>query len=209
MTDADYALGAAKLFTLFFVTLGPLKLLGPFFHATATLPADQLRGLALRTAAFAAGIAIVGGFLGRSILANWMVDVFVLRFATGLILFVVAFRLVMQQYEAPAAAAAPPAEPPHAMQLVFPMVLTPYGLGALIGLLTLSRGTGRSGLIVALLLLVMLLGLLAMAFVRPILRAVGPVLQVLGAILGILQVALALQVMLAALRGLGVVGGAP
>ncbi len=123
MADADYALGAEKLFTLFFVTLGPLKLLGPFARATATLPADQLRGLAVRTAALAAGIAVVGGFLGRSILANWMIDLFVLRFATGLILFVVAFRLVMQQYEAPAAAA-PPAEPPHAMQLVFPMVLT-------------------------------------------------------------------------------------
>lgn len=209
MTDAQYALGAEKLFTLFFVTLGPLKLLGPFARATATLPADQLRGLALRTAALAAAIAVVGGFLGRSILANWMVDVLVLRFATGLILFVVAFRLVMQQYEAPADTTAPPTEPPRAMQLVFPMVLTPYGLGAAIGLLTVSRGTGRSGLIVAVLLLVMLLNLLAMTFVRPVLRAVGPVLQVIGAVLGVLQVALALQIMLAALRGLGVVGGAP
>ena len=103
--DTHYVLGAAELFTLFFVTLGPLKLLGPFARATAKVPAEQLRGLALRITALAVAIAIAGGFLGRTVLASWMVDVLVLRFATGLILFVVAFRLVMQQYEPPGDAA--------------------------------------------------------------------------------------------------------
>lgn len=203
--DAGYALGAAKLFTLFFVTLGPLKLLGPFARATAAVPDDRLRGLAVQTAALAAAIALGGGFLGRAILANWMVDVWVLRFASGLILFLVAFRLVMQQYEAPDAAVPPAAEPPQAKQLVFPMVLTPYGLGALITLLALSQDTARTLLVVAMVLVVLLLDLLAMAFVRPILRTADPVLQVLGAVLAVLQVAVGLQIMLTALRGLGIV----
>jgi hypothetical protein len=38
MSDTDYARGAQKIFTLFFVTLGPIKLLGPFARATACWP---------------------------------------------------------------------------------------------------------------------------------------------------------------------------
>jgi multiple antibiotic resistance protein len=86
------------------------------------------------------------------------------------------------------------------------MVLTPYGIAAVIVLLALSQGTGRTVLIVGLLLAVMLLNLLAMAFVRPVLRAIGPGLQAVGVVLSVLQLALALQVMLGALRGLGVFG---
>src|SRR5262245_66518308 len=102
MSDADYLLGAGELFTLFFVTLGPIKLLGPFARATAALSDAELRAMALRTAALAVVIAIAGGFLGRAMLASWMLPVFTLRLTTGLILFVVAFRLVMQPYDAPA-----------------------------------------------------------------------------------------------------------
>jgi multiple antibiotic resistance protein len=207
MSEADYAIEAGKIFTLFFVTLGPLKLLGPFARATASLTEAELRALALRAAALAALIAIAGGFVGRALLESWQIPVFVLRLTAGLILFVVAFQLVLQPYEAAAVAPAPnPAgERPTATKLVIPMVLTPYGIAAVIVLLAMSKGVERTDLIVGMLLAVMLLNLLAMAFVRPILRAIGPgPLQALGAVLSVLQVALALQIMLTALRGLGV-----
>jgi multiple antibiotic resistance protein len=208
MSDADYLLDVGKLLTLFFVMLGPIKLLGPFARATATLPPAELRATAVRTAAMATLIAVAGGFLGVAMLGSWDIPVFVLRLTTGLILFVVAFRLVMQPYEAPTpASGAAAAQPPNAMQLVFPMVLTPYGIAAVIVLLALSQGPGRTGLIVAALLAVMLLNLLAMAFVRQILGAIGPLLQAVGAVLGVLQMALAVQVILTALRGLGVLAG--
>ena len=100
MPEPDYAIGAAKIFTLFFVTLGPIKLLGPFARATAAISDAELRALALRVTALAATIAIGGGFVGRALLESWQIPVFVLRLTAGLILFVVAFRLVMQPYEA-------------------------------------------------------------------------------------------------------------
>lgn len=56
------------------------------------------------------------------------------------------------------------------------MVLTPYGIAAVIVLLALSKETGRTDLIVGMLLVVMLLNLLAMAFARLLLREIGPVL---------------------------------
>jgi multiple antibiotic resistance protein len=165
----------STLFTLFFVTLGPLKLLGPFARATAMLTGGELRALALQAGGLAALIAIAGGFLGVALLESWQIPVFALRLTAGVILFVVAFRLVMQPYEAPAPPVAT-ADRPNAMKIVFPLVLTPYGLAAVIVVLALSHGPGRTGVIVAVLLAVMLLNLLAMTFVRPILAAIAPVL---------------------------------
>ena len=83
------------------------------------------------------------------------------------------------------------------------MVLTPYGIAAVIVLLALSKGTERTELVVGMLLGVMLLNLPAMAFARAVLRAIGPALQALGVVLSVLQLALALQIMLTAPRGLG------
>src|SRR5262245_18273145 len=122
--EANYILGADKLFTLFFVTLGPLKLLGPFARSTATLNEAELRGLALRAGALATLIAMPDGFLGRTLLESWQIPIFALRLTAGLILFVVAFRLVMQPYESPPQTSTP-AEQPNIMRVVFPMVLTP------------------------------------------------------------------------------------
>ena len=50
---AAYALDVAKLFTLFFVTLGPIKLLGPFASATAGMTIPELRAMALRATGLA------------------------------------------------------------------------------------------------------------------------------------------------------------
>ena len=95
------------------------------------------------------------------------------------------------------------------MQVVSPMVLTHYGLAALIVLLSLSHEAGRTGVIVATLVAVMLLNLLTMAFVRPLIRTVGPVLLAIGCVLGLLQLALSVQLIVTALHRLGVVSGPP
>jgi len=210
MAEADYVLGVPKLFTLFFVTLGPIKLLGPFARATAGMSEAELRAMAVRAAGLATLIAIGSAFLGRALLESWQIPVFALRLTAGLILFVVAFRIVMQVYEPPAPHPTPgtPVEPPNLMQVVSPMVLTPYGIAALIVLLVLSQEVGRTGVIVATLVVVMLLNLLSMVYVRPLLRTVGPVLLAIGTVLGLLQLALSVQIILTALRGLGVLSGA-
>ena len=205
---AEYSMmGPVELFTLLFIVLGPLKLLGPFLHKTRSMERAELRALALRATAIATAGILAGGFVGRALLANWNIDSAILLLSVGLIFFVVAFRLVMQPYEASRGAAPADASPAPArvLEIAFPLVAPPYGVGAVILLLAVSESHERTALVCGMVLAILLLDLLAMVFVRSLMKPFGlALLQVLVAVLGVLQVALAARILLMALWELGV-----
>jgi multiple antibiotic resistance protein len=200
--------GPAEIFTILFVTLGPLKILGPFAQRTHDLDDAAARRIAVRAFGIATIAVIAGSLIGASMLAKWHVSIPAMVIAAGIIFFLVALRQLLEQYEpahATAASPLPAAPTAAALRLLFPIVLTPYGIAAVIVLLAASAQAQRTEVILALVLAVMVLNLLAMLFARHIL--VGPVitvLQVLGAVLGVLQVALAVQFVLTGLEQLGV-----
>jgi multiple antibiotic resistance protein len=204
-------IGPGEIFTLFFITLGPLKVLGPFAQQTASLEPAAMRGIALRVFVISVVALGIGGWAGRALAINWKVSIPALLIAAAVIFFLVALSLVLEQYEPPHAHAAPPlpAKPlAAAMQLTFPTVVTPYGIAALIVLLAATQDMVREGMIFGIAFGVMVLNLLAMLFARTIMR--GPMLlgmRLLGAVLGVLQVALAVQIFLGALQRLGVIAG--
>jgi multiple antibiotic resistance protein len=195
------------VFTLFFITLGPLKLLGPFARKTQALSVADLHQVSLWAFVIATISVVVGGIGGAWLLANWHVSLPALLLAAGIVFFLVAIKILLDQYapEHAVVASQPlPASPPvAACSLVFPIVLTPYGLAAMIALLENSDSSERSVMIMLMAALVMLFNLLAMWFVRQILVGIVPViLQVIGAVLGILQVALSIQIIIAGLHAL-------
>ena len=201
-------IGLGEVFTLFFVTLGPLKLLGPFVQRTRGLDEATLRRIALHVFLIAA-IAMIGGCLiGRAMLEQWHVSLAALRLTGGIVFFMVALRQLLEQYTpAPAVAPEPlPASPVHAAaQLVFPMVLTPYGIAAAIALLASSDSAERTAALLGLILAVLFLDLVAMFYARRILVGFAIlILQVIGAVLAVLQVALSVQFIIGGLRMLGV-----
>lgn len=202
-------IGPSEVFTILFVTLGPLKILGPFAQRTRELDDAAVRRIAMRAFLIATIAAVAGSLVGRATLNKWHVSIGALAIAAGIIFFLVASRQLLEQYE-PAHAAAPaplPASPTAAaIRLLFPIVLTPYGIATVIVLLAASPETQRTETILALLVAVMVLNLLAMLFARRILVGFTiVVLQVLGAVLGVLQVALAVQFILRGLEILGVI----
>jgi multiple antibiotic resistance protein len=203
--------GPAEIFTIFLVTLGPLKMLGPFAQRTRELDNAMVRKIAVRAFVMATIAIVVGSFIGRALLARWRVSIAALAIAAGIIFFLVALRHLLEQYEpAGTAAVAPlPADPTAAaIRLLFPIVLTPYGIATVIVLLAASREAQRTATIIALLVAVMVLNLIAMLFARGIrVGFVTVVLQVLGAVLGVLQVALSIQFILRGLQLLGVISG--
>ena len=201
-------LGPPEIFTIFFITLGPLKMLGPFVQRTHGLDDALVRKIAVRAFLIATVSAIAGGFLGAVLRANWHVSIGAMVIAGGIVFLLVGLRQLLQQYEPlhapdPGAPALPAAPTAAALTLLFPIVLTPFGIAAVIVLLSLSADAERTGTIVAAVIGVMVLNLLGMWFARKLLVGVTMVvLQILGAVLGILQAGLAVQIILRGLMDL-------
>ncbi len=202
--DPHYLLSLADVFLLFFIMIGPIKSIGPFAAATTGLPPAELRQAAWKVFAISLASVLLAGLLGANILHKWHVQPPVLQFAGGLVFLLVALQMVLAQYRAPAAApAGVAAAPPPVAHLVFPVTLPAYGIAALIVLMAMSGSMERMIAILALACGVLVLDLLVMLFVRPLLHWVGQLpLQILGAVLGMLQVALALQLLVSAVRQL-------
>jgi multiple antibiotic resistance protein len=200
-------LDASQILILFMVTLGPLKILGPFAQQTRELEDPALRRLALRVFAISVIAVLLAAFLGSAMLAKWSISLPAIHIAIGIIFFLVAIRMVLEPYGGERAAPAPlPKEPWAAtLRLTFPTVLTPYGIAAVIALVAGAQDPARVRMILVLAMVIMVLNLLAMLFARKILRGVFLlVLLVLGAVLGVLQVALSVQIVIWGLQGLGV-----
>ena len=200
-------IGPGEIFTLFFVTLGPLKILGPFALQTRGLEPAALRGLALRVFVLSLAALALGGLIGRSLVHKWHISMPALLIATGIIFFLVALRVVLEQYEPPHEAAPPslPAPPLEAaLKFTFPTVVTPYGVAALIALLAATGDMVREEMIWGILFGVMVLNLLVMLFAHAVMHgAVLFGLRLVGAVLAVMQVALAVEIVL---RGLGDLG---
>ena len=208
LPDASHLLGLETVFVLLFVTLGPIKIVGPFAQLTRDTDEAQMKRIAVRAFVIAVIAVIVGGFVGEVLIEAWKISVSALTLAGGIIFLLVGLSLVLEQYQ-PAHGAPPPlpeAPMAAALRLAFPTVVTPYGIAAVIALLVNSPDAARTASILAILIGVMVLNLLLMLYVRRIMGGVTVIaLQIFGAVLGVLQVALAVQFILRGLHELGVV----
>ena len=199
-------LEASEILILLVVTLGPLKILGPFVQQTRDLEGPALRRLTLRVFILSVVSVLVAAFLGTTLLVKWGISLPALLIAIGVIFFLVAIQMVLAQYGDRADIAPLPKDPwAAALKLTFPTVLTPYGVAAVIALLAATDDPARVRMILGLALLVMALNYVFMMLARKIMRGVGLlILQLLGSVLGVLQVALSVQIILWALVELGV-----
>ena len=192
------------IFALLFLMLGPIKLLGPLAERLLDLhPRHRLR-LATRAFLFSAAAVTIASALGQQMLENFTIPVLVLEIAAGLILFLVALQAVMHQYDV----TRPPerTEPPtlaHAFSpLAFPTIVTPYGIAAVIILISLAPTTEIRFMVVGVVYFILFLDWLAMLVAHIVVRWFNPLLLLLGVILGVSQVALGLQLMLGGMEGL-------
>ena len=204
-----------KVFTFLFLTLGPLKIIGPFAEMTRGRDAAFRRELAYRGAAVAAVGLLVAVTIGTRILDKWGISVGALLLTAGIVLFLVALRPVLEQYaghDARAEAAQTAATSEHPSKalaitpLAFPTIVTPYGVAVLI--LLMALGANRAIGILAVTAAVLGVDLLAMLGADRILRTpfVRTLLLIIGMVLGILQVALGIQTAAAGVRLLGLAG---
>ena len=126
--DAPPLVPLSIIATLFFLMLGPLKVLGPFMKMTQGLDDRTVQGLAWRTFAISVLAVVAAGVLGTSLLDKWHVQPFALALAGGIVFAIVGLRQVLAQYaEEGAGPPAPlPAKPiAAALRVAYPTVVTP------------------------------------------------------------------------------------
>jgi multiple antibiotic resistance protein len=208
----QFELSTGDIFVLFFLTLGPLKAILPFARAThGTEPAFQ-RAVAWQSTAIATVIALVVALLAPLVLGNWHVSPPAISITAGIILFTQALRIIMQTpVVAPGSVEqqASPSRPSPAIAvfpIAIPAILTAPGIAAIAAIIALNKhNLGQEVVVVVLLLVVMVLNLLTLWNNEAILkRGVAGVLPVVGWVLAVLQAALAVQVIIHALRVLEV-----
>jgi multiple antibiotic resistance protein len=106
-SEATALIGLGAVFTLLFVTLGPLKVLGPFAQLTREADEATLRQIAVRAFLLAVIAVVVGGFSSSALLANWDISASAMLLSGGIIFALVGLDLVLEQYQ-PAHPAPPP-----------------------------------------------------------------------------------------------------
>ena len=102
-------------------------------------------------------------------LENFAIPVLVLQIAAGLILFLVALQAVMQQYDVthPRDRTEPPTLAHAFSPLAFPTIVTPYGIAAVIILISLAPTTEIRLMVAGVVYFILFLDWLAMLVASP------------------------------------------
>ena len=200
-----------KIFTFFFLTLGPKNVIAPFARKTRPLDAAGKRRVALLATGISLVSVLIAATAGVRVLHSWGISSGALLIAAGIILFLVALDAIRDRYDPPVKSeqSDPELRPARlqAFEIAFPNNVSPYGVAVVILVLT-TRPDAVSVLpILAMLGGIMLLNLLAMLNADRFVRStyVAPAMAVVGSVLAVLQAALGIQAVLIGLRLAGVV----
>lgn len=198
----DYVIDPGKIFTIFFIMLGPLRFIDTYTLLTKDVPTDQRKKLALKTGFVAILALLVAGLLGAKLISNWSVMPAALLLAVGLIFFVVAVSPVIHgevRHLGKLESLSPD-------ELALHLVITPYGMAALIVLLSVAHDLERVLIILGCLVLVMIINMLFMAFNKPGKESQKSLFaKILSSVLGTMQFALAIQIIISSLNALGII----
>jgi multiple antibiotic resistance protein len=192
------------MFTIFMLTLGPIKTVPAFFMMTKDQDIKVARALAVRGTLIATAICLLIALVMRGTVAAWQVTVDDLRIAGGILLFI-ASREMIGQFSRPGPQASGPWTHPAVTPLAIPIIVTPWGVAAILVFMGLAAGdTAMIAAIVGFLVLTMVLNLIGMLFARQIIALLGFVtFQVTGWIFAVLQAGLAVEAVVISLRNLG------
>lgn len=191
--DAVSQMPWGQLFSLLFMTMGPIRAVAVFASVGNDDADPAVRALAWKSSALVAAAFVVTIVMGLGSLQSSGVSFPVLIGTGGVALFAISLQALM----APAAHSRQidPAQV-EAAAIAFPGLFPPIAV-----VVPLIFAVAFPGLETKLGILAMGLGLIAVNWLlmlrsKAILRAIGPVpLQLFGAVFGVLQLALALQFM--------------
>jgi multiple antibiotic resistance protein len=196
------------VFTIFFMLLGPIKLIPSFAGLTRGAEARFKRSVAIRGVVIASALCVFVALAGGTLLGKYRISINALRIAGGLVLLIAALQVIFQK----AQPSSPRSGTPTAIQLAaspvaVPMIVPPAGVAAiLIFMMVAPQYPGMTQAVAICLATIMVLDFLVMFFIDRVMKTPGLmiVLTVLGSVLVFVQASLAAEMFLNALKSLGV-----
>lgn len=192
------------VFTVFMVTLGPIKVIPGFYKYTKDHEPSERRKLAVRGAIFATIICLVIAAVMPGVATSWQVSPDELRIAGGILFFGAAYKIINPD---PVLAPLEPTRNPAISPIAIPIIITPWGVAAIMIAMGLAAtSTELTTMVISNLLTIMALNLAGMLFAHIIIRLTGIVFfKILGWVFGVLQTGLAVSVIVVGLRNVGLI----
>jgi len=197
------------VFTILFMLLGPLKVIGPFAAVTRDRDDAFVRSVAIRATRASAAILAFMARAAGGMLSKFHLSLPSLKIAGGLVLLIAALRTMFGE------SAVPDAGKPDRRALALavspvtvPIIVPPAGIAAILILAAVAPELpGITKVIAVSLAIIVALNFIVMFFNRAIVRLGGVmlVLTLIGAVLVFIQVALAVDTILMGFRDLGVI----
>jgi multiple antibiotic resistance protein len=197
------------IFTIFFMLLGPVKLVPSFGGLTRGADSRFKRDVAIRGAVIASVLCAFVALAGGTLLGKYRISLDAVRISGGLVLLISALQTMFRK----ALSSSPSSGKPTAIQLAVspvavPMIVPHAGVAAILICMTLApQNPGMTQAIAICLATMMVLDFLVMYFIDWVMKTPGLmiVLAVLGSVLVFVQAALAINMMLVAFKSLGVI----
>ena len=190
------------VFTIFMVTLGPIKVIPGFYNYTKDHEPSDRRRLAVRGAIFATIICLVIAAVMPGIATSWQVSPDELRIAGGILFFAASYKIFNPD---PVLAPLEPTRNPAISPIAIPIIITPWGAAAIMIAMGLAATSAElTTTVISNLLTIMALNFAGMLFAHIIIRLTGVVFfKILGWVFGMLQAGLAVHVIIVGLRNVG------
>ncbi len=195
------------IFTIFFMLLGPVKLVPSFGGLTRGADSRFKRDVAIRGAVIASVLCAFVALAGGTLLGKYRISLDAVRISGGLVLLISALQTMFRKAQSSSPSSGKPAPIRLAVSPVaVPMIVPHAGVAAILICMTLApQNPGMTQAIAICLATMMVLDFLVMYFIDWVMKTPGLmiVLAVLGSVLVFVQAALAINMMLVAFKSLG------
>ena len=197
------------MFTVFFMLLGPIKLIPSFSRVTRDADSQFKRSVAIWAALIASALCAFVALAGETLLGKYHISIDALQISGGLVLLVAALQVIFQRVQPPSLSSGKPTSIKLAASPVaVPSIVPPAGVAAILMFMMPSpQYPGAPQAVAICLATMMVLDFLVMYFIDLVMKTPGlmVVLTVLGSVLVFVQAGLAIQILLVAFRSLGII----
>ncbi len=203
----------SEVILLLLATIGPLKVTIVCATLTADASPEFLKRVAFRSVLIALIVCILFAVLGEAILRLFKVSVPAFQIGGGIIVLLFSLDMVMGSKQgskdgvsSPEEKNAQPSLDIATYPLAIPLMASVSGLVAIVSLLAQRDDLGALLFLAGVIVAIMAINYLCLRSCKYIVQAVGPTaLQVVGKIMGVILVALAVELILMGLIGLGLI----